>query len=153
VGAYGGRAEIMDYVAPAGPVYQAGTLSGNPLAVAAGLATLRRLDEAAPYNNLETLGSRLERGLIEAASKAGVPVRVNRVGSMFTVFCTNQDVMDFESAKTSDTQRFNRFFHMMLDEGAYLPPSQFEAAFISAAHTNSDIERTIEAASKALRKV
>ena len=153
VGAYGGRAEIMDYVAPAGPVYQAGTLSGNPLAVAAGLATLRRLDEAAPYNNLETLGSRLERGLIEAASKAGVPVRVNRVGSMFTVFFTNQDVMDFESAKTSDTQRFNRFFHMMLDEGAYLPPSQFEAAFISAAHTNSDIERTIEAASKALRKV
>ena len=153
VGAYGGRAEIMNHVAPAGPVYQAGTLSGNPLAVAAGLATLRRLDEAAPYNNLETLGSRLERGLIEAASKAGVPVRVNRVGSMFTVFFTNQDVMDFESAKTSDTQRFNRFFHMMLDEGAYLPPSQFEAAFISAAHTNSDIERTIEAASKALRKV
>jgi len=151
VGAYGGRAEIMNHVAPAGPVYQAGTLSGNPLAVAAGLATLRRLDEAAPYDNLEMSGSRLERGLIEAASKADVPVRVNRVGSMLTVFFTNKDVTDFESAKTSDTQRFNRFFHAMLNEGVYLPPSQFEVAFVSAAHSTSDINRTIEAASKAFR--
>src|SRR5262245_46087642 len=152
VGAYGGRAEIMDHVAPAGPVYQAGTLSGNPLAVAAGFATLRRLEEADPYNNLEAMGSRLEYGLIAAASKAHVPVRMNRIGSMFTLFFTNQDVIDFDTAKTSDTQRFNRFFRAMLNEGVYLPPSQFEAAFISAAHTNSDIDRTIEAATKSFMK-
>ena len=152
VGAYGGRAEIMNQVAPAGPVYQAGTLSGNPLAVAAGLATLRRLEDADPYNNLDAMGSRLERGLIAAASNADVPARMNRVGSMFTLFFTNQDVIDFESAKTSDTQRFNRFFRAMLNEGVYLPPSQFEAAFISAAHTNSDIDRTIEAATKSFMK-
>ena len=120
--------------------------------MAAGLATLRRLEEADPYNNLDAMGSRLERGLIAAASKADVPARMNRVGSMFTLFFTNQDVIDFESAKTSDTQRFNRFFRAMLNEGVYLPPSQFEAAFISAAHTNSDIDRTIEAATKSFMK-
>jgi glutamate-1-semialdehyde 2,1-aminomutase len=151
VGAYGGRAEIMNRIAPAGPVYQAGTLSGNPLAVAAGLATLRRLEKDNPYGQLETLGGRLERGLIEAAAKSGVPARVNRVGSMFTFFFTAQDVMDFQSAKTSDTRLFSRFFHAMLKQGIYLPPSQFEAAFISAAHTAADIDRTIEAATKALQ--
>jgi len=151
VGAYGGRAEIMNRVAPAGPVYQAGTLSGNPLAVAAGLATLRRLERENPYDRLEQLGSRLERGLLEAAERAGVRARVNRVGSMFTLFFTNQDVFDFDSAKTSDTQQFSRFFNAMLKQGVYLPPSQFEAAFISAAHTNADIDRTIDAATKALK--
>jgi glutamate-1-semialdehyde 2,1-aminomutase len=151
VGAYGGRAEIMNRVAPAGPVYQAGTLSGNPLAVAAGLATLKRLEKENPYDKLESSGTRLDRGLIEAATKAGVPARVNRVGSMFTLFFTGRDVIDFESAKTSHTQRFNRFFHGMLNEGVYLPPSQFEAAFISAVHTDADIDRTIEAATKALK--
>ena len=151
VGAYGGRAEIMNRVAPAGPVYQAGTLSGNPLAVAAGLATLRRLERENAYDRLEQLGSHLERGLLEAAEKAGVRARVNRVGSMFTLFFTNQDVFDFESAKTSDTQQFSRFFNAMLKQGVYLPPSQFEAAFISAAHTNADIDRTINAATKALK--
>jgi glutamate-1-semialdehyde 2,1-aminomutase len=151
VGAYGGRAEIMNRVAPAGPVYQAGTLSGNPLAVAAGLATLRRLEKENPYGRLEELGLRLERGLLEAAERAGVRARVNRVGSMFTLFFTNQDVFDFESAKTSDTQQFNRFFNAMLKQGVYLPPSQFEAAFISAAHTNADIDRTVDAAMKALK--
>ena len=150
VGAYGGRAEIMNRIAPAGPVYQAGTLSGNPLAVAAGLATLRRLEKENPYGELESLGGRLERGLIQAAARSGVPARLNRVGSMFTFFFTTQDVIDFQSAKTSDTQRFNRFFHAMLKQGIYLPPSQFEAAFISAAHTAADIDRTIEAATKAL---
>ena len=150
VGAYGGRGEIMNRIAPAGPVYQAGTLSGNPLAVAAGLATLRRLEKENPYGELESLGGRLERGLIEAAARSGVPARLNRVGSMFTFFFTTQDVIDFQSAKTSDTQRFNRFFHAMLKQGIYLPPSQFEAAFISAAHTAADIDRTIEAATKAL---
>src|SRR4029077_18345733 len=150
VGAYGGRVYIMNCVAPAGPVYQAGTLSGNPLAVAAGLATLRRLEKEGPYDRLESLGSQLERGLIQAAAGAGVSVRVNRAGSMFTLFFTGKDVKDFESAKSCDTERFNRFFHSMLSQGVYLPPSQFEAAFISAAHTASDIERTISAARKAL---
>jgi len=150
VGAYGGRAEIMDRVAPAGPVYQAGTLSGNPLAVAAGLATLRRLRAENPFARLEMLGARLEKGLLDAGSKAGVPVRVNRVGSMFTLFFTGHQVFDFDSAKTCDTQRFNRFFHSMLEQGIYWPPSQFEAAFISAAHTDADIDRTINAAGKAL---
>ncbi len=150
VGAYGGRAEIMNRIAPAGPVYQAGTLSGNPLAVAAGLATLRRLEKENPYGELESLGGRLERGLIEAAARSGVPARLNRVGSMFTFFFTTQDVIDFQSAKTSDTQRFNRFFHAMLKQGIYLPPSQFEAAFISTAHSAADIDRTIDAATKAL---
>jgi glutamate-1-semialdehyde 2,1-aminomutase len=151
VGAYGGRADIMDRIAPAGPVYQAGTLSGNPLAVAAGLASLRRLQKENPYNRLESLGARLERGLLDAAAKAGVPIRVNRAGSMFTLFFTDREVFDFDSAKTCDTQRFNRFFHVMLDQGIYMPPSQFEAAFISTAHTEADIDRTIDAAGKALK--
>jgi glutamate-1-semialdehyde 2,1-aminomutase len=151
VGAYGGRLEIMNRVAPAGPIYQAGTLSGNPLAVAAGLATLRRLKKDNPYPRLESLGSRLEQGLIRAASEAGVPVRVNRVGSMFTLFFTGRDVTDFDSARTCDFERFNRFFHAMLAQGIYLPASQFEAAFISAAHTDADIEKTIEASARALR--
>jgi glutamate-1-semialdehyde 2,1-aminomutase len=150
VGAYGGRAEIMDKVAPAGPVYQAGTLSGNPLAVAAGLATLRRLQTENPYSRLETLGERLENGLVAAGAKARVPVRVNRVGSMFTLFFTDREVFDFDSAKTCDIQRFNRFFHSMLEQGIYWPPSQFEAAFISAAHSEADIDKTIAAAAKAL---
>jgi len=149
VGAYGGRSDIMDRVAPAGPVYQAGTLSGNPLAVAAGLATLRRLQKENPYDKLESLGVRLEGGLLAAAAQANVPARMNRVGSMFTLFFTDRDVFDFESAKTSDMHRFNRFFHAMLDQGVFLPPSRFEAAFISAAHTAADIDRTIEAAVKA----
>jgi glutamate-1-semialdehyde 2,1-aminomutase len=151
VGAYGGRAEIMDHVAPAGPVYQAGTLSGNPLAVAAGLATLRRLQKEQPYGELESAGIRLEGGLLDSARKAGVAARVNRVGSMFTMFFTERDVFDFDTAKTCDLQQFNRFFHAMLDQGIYLPPSQFEAAFISAAHSEADIDHTIEAAAKALK--
>jgi glutamate-1-semialdehyde 2,1-aminomutase len=149
VGAYGGRSDIMDRVAPAGAVYQAGTLSGNPLAVAAGLATLRRLQKENPYDKLESLGDRLERGLLAAAAQANVPARINRAGSMFTLFFTDRDVFDFDSAKTSDMHRFSLFFHEMLDQGIFLPPSQFEAAFISAAHTAADIDRTIEAAVKA----
>jgi glutamate-1-semialdehyde 2,1-aminomutase len=149
VGAYGGRAEIMDRIAPAGPIYQAGTLSGNPLAVAAGLATLRRLQKEKPYDKLEALGARLENGLKRAAAGAGVSVQLNRVGSMFTLFFTDGEVFDFESAKKCDTQRFNRFFHSMLSQGIYMPPSQFEAAFISAAHTEADIDRTVAAAAKA----
>jgi glutamate-1-semialdehyde 2,1-aminomutase len=151
VGAYGGRAEIMRCVAPAGPVYQAGTLSGNPLAVAAGLAALRRLELEKPYAKLEALGMRLERGLCDVLSKAGVSGSVNRVGSMFTLFFTDRDVVDFTTAKTCDTVRFNAWFHAMLEAGIYLPPSQFEAAFISAAHTEADIDRTIEAARSAVQ--
>jgi glutamate-1-semialdehyde 2,1-aminomutase len=141
VGAYGGRADIMNKVAPAGPIYQAGTLSGNPLAVAAGLATLRRIEKENPYPRLEALGARLQSGLTSSNS-----VRINRVGSMFTVFFTDQNVVDFDSAKTCDTQRFNAHFHSMLRQGIYLAPSQFEAAFISTAHTEADIDKTIAAA-------
>jgi glutamate-1-semialdehyde 2,1-aminomutase len=144
VGAYGGRADILNKVAPAGPIYQAGTLSGNPLAVAAGLATLRRIERENPYAKLEALGARLQLGL------GGLPVRVNRVGSMFTVFFTDRDVVDFATAKTCDTERFNTYFHGMLRRGIYLPPSQFEAAFISAVHTETDIDRTVEAARQAI---
>jgi glutamate-1-semialdehyde 2,1-aminomutase len=149
VGAYGGRADIMNKVAPAGPVYQAGTLSGNPLAVSAGLAALNRLNSEV-YAKLETLGDRLERGFIHALTAAKAPGRVNRVGSMMTLFFTASPVVDFASAKTSDIQRFNAFFHSMLDQGIYLPPSQFECLFISTAHTEADIDRTVEAARKAL---
>ena len=140
VGAYGGRSDIMDKVAPAGPVYQAGTLSGNPLAVAAGLATLRRIERENPYPRLEALGARLEQGL------AGLRRRVNRIGSMFTVFFAERQVVDFETAKTCDIPGFNKYFHFMLDRGIYLAPSQFEAGFISTVHTEEDIDKTIAAA-------
>jgi glutamate-1-semialdehyde 2,1-aminomutase len=153
VGAYGGRAEIMNMVAPAGPIYQAGTLSGNPLAVSAGLAALRRLRSENPYPRLETLGSRLEKGIRDAIAKTRVAAQFNRVGSMFTLFFTKEQVRDFASAKTCDTARFNRFFHSMLEQGIYLPPSQFEAAFISAVHTDTDIDRTVKAVEHALTAV
>ncbi len=153
VGAYGGRADIMSRVAPAGPVYQAGTLSGNPLAVAAGLAALRRLDSEKPYAKLEALGLRLERGLMDAMAKSEVRGSVNRVGSMFTLFFTDRRVVDFTTAKTSDTVQFNAYFQAMLDGGIYLPPSQFEAAFISAAHTEADIDRTIQVAGNAFGRL
>jgi glutamate-1-semialdehyde 2,1-aminomutase len=145
VGAYGGRRDIMSRVAPAGPIYQAGTLSGNPLAVAAGLAALRHL-KAHPeiYQRLETAA-----GELCAAAPAGVTV--NRVGSMFTFFFTDGPVTDYESAKRSDTARFGRFFRAMLERGIYLAPSQFEAAFVSAAHTGEDIERTTAAAREAFQ--
>ncbi len=150
VGAYGGRADIMNQVAPAGPIYQAGTLSGNPLAVSAGLATLKRLRNENPFGPLEERGARLETGIRQAIRSSGVAAEFNRVGSMFTLFFTGQPVRDFTTAKNCDTQRFNRFFHSMLGQGIYLPPSQFEAAFISAAHTDADIDRTVAAVEKAL---
>ena len=143
VGAYGGHKDIMRLIAPSGPVYQAGTLSGNPLAVAAGLAMLRHL-KAHPevYEQLESRAAELC-----AATPPGVTV--NRVGSMFTMFFTDRPVTDYESAKRSDTARFGRFFHAMLERGVYLAPSQFEAAFVSAAHTEEDIRLTIAAAGEA----
>lgn len=146
VGAYGGRAEIMQMVAPSGPVYQAGTLSGNPLAMAAGIATLQTINETTDfYGLLEANGSYLERGISAALSEAGVPHNINRCGSMFTLFFTDQRVKDFDSARSSDTALFAKYFGHMLDKGIYLPPSQFEACFISAAHTESDLGLTIDA--------
>ncbi|MBI4347486.1 MAG: glutamate-1-semialdehyde 2,1-aminomutase [Elusimicrobia bacterium] len=151
IGAYGGRREVMELVAPLGPVYQAGTLSGNPVAVAAGLECLRTLRRTSPYARLESLTRRLARGLQQAADEAGVPARVQSTGSMFTLFFTSNAVRDYASAKTADTKRYARFFQAMLDAGVYLPPAQFEAAFLSAAHTPADIDRTIAAARRAFR--
>jgi glutamate-1-semialdehyde 2,1-aminomutase len=164
VGAFGGRAEIMDYLAPLGPVYQAGTLSGNPLAMAAGIANLEELgagrdaalrhpDRAArcSYQLLEELGTQLEAGMKDAAKSADIPVRFNRCGSMFCTYFTGEPVHNVADAMKSDRERFKKFFHGMLDAGFYFAPSQFEAGFISTAHTAADIERTVSAAAKVLR--
>ena len=151
VGAYGGPKEIMDLVAPLGTVYQAGTLSGNPLAMAAGLATLRYLHshKSTVYNALEMRSAELVEGVAAAAKEAKVPLFYNRVGSMFTWFFTASPVTDWTSAAKCDTRAFGRFFHAMLDRGVYLPPSQFESAFLSAAHTQADVEETISVAKQA----
>jgi glutamate-1-semialdehyde 2,1-aminomutase len=149
--AYGASAAIMDHVSPAGPIFQAGTLSGNPLAMAAGLATLRILRDDPPYDRLEALSARLEEGLRRAARDAKVDHVVQRVGSMITLFFNDEAVHNYEDAKRSDTTRFARFFWEMLARGVYLPCSQFEAAFVSAAHTEAHIDQTIMAAAEALR--
>jgi glutamate-1-semialdehyde 2,1-aminomutase len=146
VGAYGGRREIMDLVAPTGPVYQAGTLSGNPLAMAAGLATLRATGEPGFYERLEELGRRWRQGMNEAASAGGVPFAINQVGSMASIFFTGAPVTDFATAASSDTEAFKNFFWHMISRGVYLAPSQYEAGFISTAHSERDLEMTCEAA-------
>jgi glutamate-1-semialdehyde 2,1-aminomutase len=151
VGAFGGRRDIMEKVAPIGPIYQAGTLSGNPLAMTAGIETLKLLARPGAYKTLEKSSAELGQGLREAAREAGVPVTINRVGSMFTSFFTDQKVKDFASAKTSDTVMFGNFFRAMLKNGVNLAPSQFEAAFMSLAHTRADIAKTVEAARKSLK--
>jgi glutamate-1-semialdehyde 2,1-aminomutase len=151
--AFGGRADVMDRIAPLGPVYQAGTLSGNPLAVTAGLTTLKLLKQTNPYPELERLGARLARGLKEAASAAGVAATVNRVGSMLTGFFTDGPVTGWSTAKVCNTDQYARFFRAMLEEGVYLAPSQFECAFVSAAHTDEAIERSIEAARTAMKSL
>ena len=140
----------MDRVAPDGPIYQAGTLSGNPLAVAAGLETLRGLDSTGAYTRLEAVADRLERGIQEVAVERGARIQLNRVGSMLTLFFADAPVTDFASAKASDTEQFARFFRGMLERGVYWPPSQFEAAFVSTAHTDDDIDRTVEAIAESL---
>jgi len=152
VGGYGGPAEIMNLVAPLGPMYQAGTLSGNPLAMAAGIAALRHLKENRDkiYPQLEKLSAQLVDGITSAAKDKGVQLCSNRVGSMFTWFFQPGPVTDWTSASKSDTQAFGKFFGKMLDHGIYLPPSQYEAAFLSAAHTEEDIQKTIAAAKLAL---
>ena len=150
VGAFGGRAEIMDVLAPDGPVYQAGTLSGNPLAMAAGIAALEQLQSGEVYERLEALGSRLEVGLKDAAAKAGVAAVVQRIGSMICLFFTDQPVHNLADAMRADRERFKKYFHGMLTEGVYFAPSAFEAGFISAAHTNEDIDATLAAAGKVM---
>jgi glutamate-1-semialdehyde 2,1-aminomutase len=151
VGAYGGRRDLMEQVSPLGPVYQAGTLSGNPLAVAAGLATLKVLADPTVYERLDRLGARVESGLSEAAGHAGVALTVNRVGSMLTAFFTAAPVVDLASAKRADTARYARFFHAMLERGVFLAASQFEAAFVSLAHTDDDLDTAARAAREAMK--
>jgi glutamate-1-semialdehyde 2,1-aminomutase len=153
VGAYGGRADVMKKIMPAGPVFQAGTLSGNPVAMAAGLATLQELRDTSPYARLDQLAGVLTDGLKQAARNAGLPHCVNRVGSMWTLFFTDGPVTDYNSAKRSDTARFARFFWAMMDRGVYLPCSQFEAAFDSVLHGEKEIEQTVAAAREALAEV
>jgi len=153
VGAFGGRAEVMERVAPLGPVYQAGTLSGNPLAVAAGLETLRLLRELNPYDRLEQLSSRLEMGLRDAAGEAGIDATVNRVGSMMTAFFNSGVITNWDTAKPSDTSRYASFFGKMLERGVYLAPSQFECAFVSIAHDEQLIDSTISAARESMSEL
>ena len=149
VGAYGGRRDIMEMVAPLGPVYQAGTLSGNPLAMTAGIETIRMLGQPEVYPRLESTTSALEKGILAAVARAAVPVQVSRLGSLLTVFFTGEQVTDYESARKADTALFGRFFQELLARGIYWPPSQFEAAFVSTAHSFEDIRATIDAVEKA----
>jgi glutamate-1-semialdehyde 2,1-aminomutase len=153
VGAFGGRAEIMDCLAPLGPVYQAGTLSGNPLAMAAGIANLEELQSSGAYCKLEELSEQLEAGMKEAAKSAKIPVTFNCIGSMFCGYFTDRPVYNLADAMTSDRERFKKFFHGLLDSGVYLAPSQFEAGFISTAHTSEDIEKTVRDAAAILKKL
>jgi glutamate-1-semialdehyde 2,1-aminomutase len=154
VGAYGGPSEIMNLVAPLGPMYQAGTLSGNPLAMAAGCAMLKHLRDHKQeiYSRIDKLSGELVEGVAAAAKNAGVELCYNRVGSMFTWFFTPGPVTDWDSASKSNTEAFGKFFRSMLDSGVYLPPSQYEAAFLSAAHSPEDVQQTIAAAKQAFAK-
>jgi len=153
VGAFGGGADIMDLLAPLGPVYQAGTLSGNPVAMAAGIAALEELAETDAYTKLEQRGAQLEAGMKQAAKSAGVPVQFNRCGSMFCAYFTAEPVHNLADAMKSDRDRFKKYFHGMLEEGIYLAPSQFEAGFLSTAHQPGDIENTIRTAERVIRRL
>lgn len=153
VGAFGGRSEIMDYLAPLGPVYQAGTLSGNPVAMAAGIAALKDLGASDAYERLEVLGAALEYGMKDAARSAGIPMQFNRCGSMFCGYFATEPVHNLADAMKSDRDRFKKYFHGMLEGGVYLAPSQFEAGFLSTAHTPEDIEHTVEVARRVLKSL
>jgi glutamate-1-semialdehyde 2,1-aminomutase len=153
VGAYGGSREVMNHIAPAGSIYQAGTLSGNPLSMTAGLVTLRRLRDKTVYDRLENSSRKLCEGLAAAAKEAGIKTTTNRVGSMWTSFFTDEPVIDWQTANRSNRERYAAFFHAMLDEGVYLAPSQFEAAFVSLAHTDDFIDQTLIAARQAFARV
>ncbi len=150
VGAFGGKREIMKCLAPEGPVYQAGTLSGNPLAMAAGLAQLEELERVDGYRKLEETGAMLEKGVRDLLKRAGIESKFYRLGSMFCLFFTGQEVRNLEDAKTSDLEKFKRYFRAMLEGGVYMPPSQFETCFISLAHGEKEIEKTLETMKKAL---
>ncbi|MCE5194765.1 MAG: glutamate-1-semialdehyde 2,1-aminomutase [Nitrospiraceae bacterium] len=152
VGAYGGKKEIMSMISPEGPVYQAGTLSGNPLAMTAGIETLKLISAKVAYKKLEILSSALEDGLIDSAKKAGVSTKFYRAGSMFCTYFTDTDVVDYSTAKTSDTAKFSKFFSGMLKRGVNIAPSQFEAGFISLAHSERDIEKTVRAAYESFKE-
>jgi glutamate-1-semialdehyde 2,1-aminomutase len=149
VGAYAGTEDVMETVAPAGPMYQAGTLSGNPLAMTAGIETLKVLRQPGVFEEIEERAARLGEGIGEAAEEADVPIFQTRVGTMFSNFFTSEPVIDYDSAKASDTDRFGRYFHAMLEGGVYIAPSQFEAGFISLAHSDEDIDQTVQAARRA----
>jgi glutamate-1-semialdehyde 2,1-aminomutase len=153
VGAYGGTDEIMGLLAPTGPVYQAGTLSGNPLAMTAGIATLKEVCKRGFYEKLEQISARLQNGLLAAAEEAQVNVQLTRVGSMFGLFFTNEPVINYNTVKSSDTHTYVAVFNSMLEQGVYLPPSPFETIFISAAHTQRDITRTVKAATIAFQNI
>ncbi len=152
VGAFGGRADIMDHIAPEGPVYQAGTLSGNPVAMTAGLTTLTLVSEPGFFETLSERTQRLAEGLVKVASETGVPLAQNHVGGMFGIFFTDRDAVEtFDDVMAADTDRFRRFFHAMLERGVYLAPSAFEAGFVSAAHTGEEIDATLQAAAASMR--
>jgi len=153
VGAYGGKEEIMSLVSPEGPVYQAGTLSGNPIAVAAGIATLKELLKPGTYERLEYISEKLEKGIREVLKELKLSYQINRAGSMLTLFFTEKEVKDFQGALTSDTEKFAIFWQKMLEEGIYLPPSQFEAWFVSLSHGEKEIEKTISAIYKVLKEM
>lgn len=153
VGAYGGRREIMEMMAPLGPVYQAGTLSGNPLAMTAGIETLKLLSQPHVYNHLENKATSLEKGIVQAATKSGVSIKLQRVASLLSLFFTPNPVIDYESAKRADAKVYANFFHTLLAEGIYWPPSQFEAAFVSLAHSDEDILSTTWAITKAMARL
>jgi glutamate-1-semialdehyde 2,1-aminomutase len=153
VGAYGGRRDIMEMVAPVGPMYQAGTLSGNPLAMIAGIETLKGIQDPAVWQRFDELGAQLDAGIKDAADAHGIPIFQTRVGSMQGLFFTDVPVVDYDTAKTSDTERFGRFFHAMLGEGVYLAPSQFEAGFLSTAHGEREIEDTITSVKRAFEQL
>jgi glutamate-1-semialdehyde 2,1-aminomutase len=153
VGAFGGRADIMDYLAPDGPVYQAGTLSGNPLAMAAGLAQLREMERVDGYRQLEELGTQLEQGIRGLLERKGLDYQFNRVGSMFCLFFTGQKIINLDSVMTADTAAFRKFFTSMLEQGVYVAPSPYETGFISVAHGEKEIAQTLEAMDRALLEV
>lgn len=153
MGAYGGKREIMEKMAPIGSVYQAGTLSGNPLAMTAGITTLSALGQPGVYEQLENTARRLEAGITRAAAASGVEVNISRVASLLTIFFTGNAALNYQSVAASDTVRFGRFFWQLLEQGIYWPPSQFEAAFISLAHSEKDIETTVAAISTAFKSL
>jgi glutamate-1-semialdehyde 2,1-aminomutase len=153
IGAYGASRKLMELVSPLGPMYQAGTLSGNPVAVAAGRATLSVLRNSSIYDDLEERSDEFATGVLAAADRHNVPIVVNRVGSMWTIFFTDAPVTDFESANRSHREVFSRFFHLMLGEGVYLPPSQLEAAFFCAAHAKKDIVQLVERVDRVFKKL